>query len=283
MAIPLDRIGVALSHIRGTNVDDWVEYVLNKVDRALARGILPEQEDLWDMVVRDFQLAFTDTTKTRMAHKDPINLSMKPGELDQYITAFEHQRLQAGWGADDAGTITLFKKGLTNGLHRAVLEKTNPHPTTLRGCMEATRRQYELWAEIITSLGGNFGQNKPTPAESQRRRGMLGKKHTWAGVKKEDRMDLDAARVDALTTEEKTRLQKEGRCFHCKKMGHISRNCQQKKSNDAPAINRGNQRTTARVTEVEEKGRDERMIEDIKGMTTEDRNELLDKLVLAGF
>ena len=62
-------------------------------------------------------------------------------------------------------------------------------------------------------------------------------------------MDLDAAWVDALTTEEKTHLQKEGRCFHCKKMGHISRNCQQKKEN-SPVTNRGNQGTTVRVTEV---------------------------------
>ena len=65
-------------------------------------------------------------------------------------------------------------------------------------------------------------------------------------------------------------------------MGHISRNCQQRKEN-APATNRGNQGTTVRVTEVEEKDRDERLIEDIKGMSGEERNALLDKLVLQGF
>ena len=95
-------------------------------------------------------------------------------------------------------------------------------------------------------------------------------------------MDLDAAQVDALTTEEKMRLQKEGRCFHCKKMGHISKNCQQKKEN-TPATNHGNQGTTACVAEVEEKDCDERMIEEIKGMSGEERNALLDKLVLQGF
>jgi hypothetical protein len=85
----------------------------------------------------------------------------------------------------------LFKKGLTNGLHRAVLEKTNPHPTTLRGWFKAVRRQYELWAEIKASLGGGF--QKPNPVELQKWKNVLGKKHPWAGVKKEDRMDLDAA------------------------------------------------------------------------------------------
>jgi hypothetical protein len=166
LAIPLDQIGVFFSYIRGKDVDDWVEFELNKVDTALARGVLLEQEDLWDMVVRDFRLGFMDTTKTQTAHKDLLNLIMKPGELDQYISAFEHLRLQARWGADEAGTIMLFKKGLTNGLHRAVLEKTTPHPTTLRGWMDAACRQYELWAEIKASLSGNFGQPCPSPTES---------------------------------------------------------------------------------------------------------------------
>ena len=94
----------------------------------------------------------------------------------------------------------LFKKGLTNGLHRAVLEKTNLHPTTLRGWFKAVRHQYELWAEIKASLGGSF--QKPSPVESQKWKNVLSKKHPWTGVKKEDRMDLDATRVDALTVEE---------------------------------------------------------------------------------
>ena len=131
MATPLDRIGVALSYIRGKKVDDWVELTLNKVDRALQQGVLPTHEALWEMFLRDFQSAFTDTTKTQNAHQELLELRMKPGFLDDYISSFEHLRHLAGWGADDVGTIMLFKKGLTQGLHRAVLEKTTLHPTTL--------------------------------------------------------------------------------------------------------------------------------------------------------
>jgi hypothetical protein len=125
-------------------VDDWVEYTLNKVDHALAQGVQPDQEALWNMFLRDFQLAFTDTTKVQSAHQELLDLKMKPGDLDSYISTFEHLRTCAGWGADNARTIMLFKKGLTNGLHHAVLEKTTPHPDTLRGWFEATRKQYEL-------------------------------------------------------------------------------------------------------------------------------------------
>ena len=161
MATPLDRIGIALSYIRGKRVDDWVEYTLNKVDRALAQGVQPQHEALWNMFLRDFQLAFTNTTKVQSTHQDLLDLKMKPGDLDSYISSFEHLRTRAGWGADDTGTIMLFKKGLTNGLHHAVLEKTMPCPDTLRGWFEAVRKQYELWAEIKASLGGSFAKPQP--------------------------------------------------------------------------------------------------------------------------
>ena len=108
------------------------------------------------MFLRDFQLAFTDTTKVQSTHQELLDLKMKPGDLDSYISSFKHLRTRAGWGADDAGTIMLFKKGLTNGLHRAILEKTTPRPDTLCRWFEATRKQYELWAEIKASLEGSL-------------------------------------------------------------------------------------------------------------------------------
>ena len=68
-------------------------------------------------------------------------------------------------------------------------------------------------------------------------------------------MEVDGAVVNALSTEEKQRLVKEGKCFTCKKIGHQSRNCPNK--DNAPSIAHGGARagpgTSARATEVEEK------------------------------
>ena len=90
------------------------------------------------MFLRDFQLSFTDITKTQNAHQELLELHIKPGFLDNYIFSFEHLRHLAGWGTDNTGMLMLFKKGLTHGLHHAVLEKTTPHPTTLCRWIEAT-------------------------------------------------------------------------------------------------------------------------------------------------
>ena len=99
-------------------------------------------------------------------------------------------------------------------------------------------------------------------------------------------MDLDAAHVDVLSTEKKGRLQKEGQCFTCKRMGHLSCNCPNKKK-DAPSPTQ-NSKTNARMIEPEEQNDQkqipkEAMAEQIKAMSTEERNVLLDNLVLQGF
>ena len=150
MATPLDQIRVALSYIRGKKVNDWVELTLNKVNHTLQQGVLPMHEALWEMFLRDFQLSFTDSTKTQNSHQELLELHMKPGFLDDYISSFEHLRHLAGWGADNAGTLMLFKKGLTHGLHCAVLEKTTLHPTTLHGWIEATVRASESAGEFLS-------------------------------------------------------------------------------------------------------------------------------------
>jgi hypothetical protein len=287
LAMPLDCIGIAISYIRGPKVNDWVEYMLNKIERALAQGVQPHHEALWEMFIWDFRTSYTDTTKTQSAHQELLNFQMKPGALDDYVSAFEHYCQKAGWGVDDASTIMLFKKGLTKGLHRTVLEKTYPHPTTLRGWIEAACCQYELWAEIKASMGGDFGRPQISADKASRWRTTLGtKRHPWQGTKRRDRMDLDVVKVNALTTDEKMKLQKEGRCFLCKRLGHISKMCLNKKNGNAPHPTQ-NTSTTTWVTEIEtEKVKvapKEAMVNQIKAMSAEQHNQLLDDLVLQGF
>ena len=100
-------------------------------------------------------------------------------------------------------------------------------------------------------------------------------------------MEVDSVAVNALSTKEKQRLVREGKCFTCKRTGHQSQNCPNKENTSS--IARGGvymgQETSTHVTKVEEKkeGKQQELTESIKTMTAEERNELLDNLVLAGF
>jgi hypothetical protein len=46
--------------------------------------------------------------------------------LDEYIAEFEHLHSEAGWGANDVGTITQFRRGLNAGLHKAIILHVRP-------------------------------------------------------------------------------------------------------------------------------------------------------------
>jgi hypothetical protein len=60
-------------------------------------------------------------------------------------------------------------------------------------------------------MGGDFGHPQVLANEASRWHTTLGtKRHPWQGLKRKDRMDLDTVEVNALTTDEKTKLQKEG-------------------------------------------------------------------------
>jgi hypothetical protein len=126
---------------------------------------------------------------------------------------------------------------------------------------------------------------KVPPPEAQKWRNILGKnrgdKGRWVVAKREDRMEVDAVEANALTAEERTRLQKEGKCFNCKKTGHLSKDCPEKKNTPRNNERHTNQGMNARTTKAKEKERT--IVEEIKAMTAEERDELLDNLVLQGF
>ena len=147
-----------LSYICGSKVDNWVEYMLNNVEHALRQGVQPEHEALWEMFICDFTLSFTDTIKVQNAHQELLKLQMQPNCLDNYIFNFEQLCTLIGWEADDTSTIMLFKKGLTRGLYKAILEKVIPHPTMLCRWIKATCQQYKLWAKVRASLGRSFAK-----------------------------------------------------------------------------------------------------------------------------
>ena len=117
-------------------------------------------------------------------------------------------------------------------------------------------------------------------------------------------VDVNAASIEitALTTEEHKCLSNEGRCFNCKRQGHISRGCLQKDKSskrNAPLANKNHDSCSHQgmnmwVTEVEGgtkegkvKDRKENCINMVKTkileMTMEEKDTLLDLLFMQGF
>ena len=121
-------------------------------------------------------------------------------------------------------------------------------------------------------------------------------------------MEVDAIKTGGLSDEEKAKLLKEGRCFRCKKVGHMSRNCPDKKNTKGKAANKprnnGGQFTKpkARATVINEDEEEERQEEQpeeddeappsytnkgvkefIRTMKLDEREALLEMLASQGF
>jgi hypothetical protein len=100
-------------------------------------------------------------------------------------------------------------------------------PATLKEWYEAVRKTVQRWQDLNDNIGPKGGPG----SISTRANRMHGyqkvpptKRH-----KDPDTMDIDAIRTTRkLSDEECTRLMKEGRCFRCRKLGHMSRTCLEK-------------------------------------------------------
>jgi hypothetical protein len=94
-------------------------------------------------------------------------------------------------------------------------------------------------------------------------------------------MQVDVAQIKQMTDEECQLLIKEGRCFFCKKQGHVSRNCpdcpKQARPTRARVIETVKQEEAPKETPTVKKDLDYAKI--LMEMNEEQRGKLLDDLI----
>ena len=127
MRVPMERVTLILTYIKGKNVQDWRMRMINEIERltcgtASQPTISPKSKVLWTVFERDFRCAFTNSQKQLTAHQKFLKVKMQGNTLDEYITEFKHLQSEAGWTTNDIGTITQFRRGLNTGLLKAIVQ-----------------------------------------------------------------------------------------------------------------------------------------------------------------
>jgi Zinc knuckle len=321
---PFRCVALALIFMCGPKVDDWVIQYIDHVGTKVYSDQTTNpptpamhqfnDEQLWMEFVADFHRVYSDTAEAEGAYAKLMALSMKDGDgqLDNYIAEFETLLQKARWECNMQGAVNLFKQGLKLNLHRGILcHKTLPQ--TLDEWIHAARLEAERMALVKATLGPMGGGNITT--RQNRLRAVQNPTKAGGSKRKDpDAMEVDTVRTNApctnqLLDEERQRLLKEGRCFNCKKLGHMMRTCPDKQRMNGSANNRqGGQTTTpshpaqgtsrARTAIInkdeedtkEEKGKEkedaplayklELLIEHIKRLNAMDRENLLERLAL---
>ena len=153
---------------------------------------------------------------------------MERGELDTYIAKFKRLARLAGYSLQDQMVLDRFGSGLNPGLYASIINNTEP--CTWLDWTRATMKYQQKYLLIRSALGmkpGNTMQKsckKPQTPEQW--------KAAWNNKKggDPDAMDTTPGRVKArkIDADERTELMRTGKCFTCKKQGHLSCNCPQR-------------------------------------------------------
>jgi hypothetical protein len=159
-------------------------------------------------------------------------------KVDMSITLFKCLIREAGWGPDAEGTIKLFQDILPVGLH-CIIRQREMLPATLDEWYDATRKTVQRWQDLNDNIGPKGG-----PGHISTRANRMCRYQKAPPPKRQkdpDAMDVDTIRTTGkLSDEEHTRLMKEGRCFCCRKLGHMPRKGQgqRKKLRPTPQLPR---------------------------------------------
>ena len=136
---------------------------------------------------------------------------MGDGSFEEHLAKFKLLMSQSGLDESPV-IIDLFRETLPIGLQRPILLSENP-PTTLQGWYDKANTFHRNWKKTQRMLG----RGKTSKAKKE----TLKKTFTFPKCEQ----NPDAMDIDRLSTEERILLMKEGKCFKCRKQGHLSKEC----------------------------------------------------------
>ena len=225
MRVPMQRVALALSYIKGEDVDKWCHgYADILAKEVYTYSTDPNNERLWDNFVLAFVRRFRDTGEEERAWAQLLIIKMKDDDLDGYIAKFKSLLRKARKDRHEAANLDIFKQGMKTWLFQMIMRR-RPLPLTLDEWQWTARDKFSANAIMKATMGG--GRAKGGFSTRQNYYATLNNTPKPTGRKPcdPDTMDVDAMRTNKLSKEERDRLREECRCFNCQKKEHLARDC----------------------------------------------------------
>ena len=228
MAQVLSRTMLFLMLIKGPNVQEWVGSQVGWLGRCLLVGGRKTDEYLYNTVMESFNTAFTDTMSLQKAKAEFQSIKMEGGNLDGYIARFKRLARVAGYNLHKQMVLDWFGSSLTSRLYITIINSPN-EPRNWTKWTQAVQKYQQKYLLIWSSLGMRSPKDpkahkKPQTAEQWK-----------TALKSQKTRDPDAmdttpgcTRARKIDADERTELMKAGKCFTCKKQGHLSHDCPQR-------------------------------------------------------
>jgi hypothetical protein len=289
MQQPFTRAMLFLSFIKGPAVHEWNMLQVNWLMTRARTGALPSEEFPYDTIKAAFRSAFTDTMSVQRAKAEFHLISMERGDLDGYISKFERLARLAGYDLNSSLVLDRFGSKLIPGLYTAIVNGPD-EPVTWTDWVCAAQKYQQKYLLVQANLGD---RRLKDPAKGQKNRS----KEQWQQAlrpkpKDPNTMEIDRVRARQVTTDERTELMKAGKCFTCRKQGHLSRDCPQR-----PSRPRTNTRASTSQVKVEDDDEEEvpkakacagkvkysadEIIEIMRNVEDDDKDEVIQKVFMA--
>jgi hypothetical protein len=229
----LTRTLLFISYIKGGSTLEWVQHRVEWLNNQLAGGASPDHEYLYAETMASFRHTFTDTMKLARARQQIYLLKMTLQNLDEHVAQFERLAREGGYNLEDQSVKDMFGRSLPPALFAAIL--THEHPHAWHEWVSAAEKQQQIYLTLKGYFGGkipgkpfannqNQNQNRPRPTQNQWQQAFSNRPRDQR--RDPNTMDTSAhARARGISTEERDSLMKEGKCFNCRKTGHLSRFC----------------------------------------------------------
>ena len=228
MGQAFSRTMLFLTFIKGPNIQEWVGAQVGWLGRHIQMGARKTDEHLYNTVIDSFNTAFTDTMSLQRAKAEFQSIKMEGGDLDTYIPKFERLARIAGYDLHNQMVLDRFGSGLTSGLYIAIVNGPD-EPRNWTKWTHAAQKYQQKYLLIHSSLVMRNPKDSKTHKKPQTAELW---KAAWKsrGSKDRDAMDTTPGRTRAkkIDADERTELMKAGKCFTCKKQGHLSCDCPQR-------------------------------------------------------
>ena len=208
-------------YLRGPKMHLWIKKISAKLDCHIRMGGRETDEWIWDTMINDFAQNFQDVMSQEKAEKKLFELRMERGELDEYTSQFQQLAELAGYYEQTGMICQRYFQGLPQGLQESMIAfEPMRHYQTLEDWIEGAIRQHSKYLTYQSYFGGrkSFNPRNPNqrPTKQQWQQGF---------AKNPNAMDLTPGRTcaqAALTDDKRATLRQEGKCFKCRKKGHMS-------------------------------------------------------------
>ena len=210
-----DKIAFALTYLEGGDADSWRTAFLRK--SVTTKG--EPNFGRWDNFLRDLRESFKPYDKEGDALNEIIKMQQGNTTIEDHVAKFKVLLADSGVAEDSPAALDYFQKSIRVPLLKKILDRDNIPETLPEWYKKALKvdNDYHKVQRIIKRDAPKKEEGKP--------------RWNFRRDKDENAMDVDVITkvFKTMMDEERTELMRKGLCFRCKKGGHLSRDCPERK------------------------------------------------------